>query len=221
MKGEYCVKETFRCWRCGKPVYSEYEPRKRVYCSDCEAAQKEEHAKLIEEYSRLKIQVMYENALRIMEKSGQCYMHEYLDSAKRVLSKALDNTENFMSAHEMVVAIILDNYGFQYDVNFKILSYRVDFYIPEFRACLEVDGAQHSHKLEYDSRRDIELRNVLGAEWEVVRIKTKYIEENPEKIVDAIEALSNEKRRLRRKNNGIMPYGFSKRENALYDKLTR
>lgn len=213
--------EKYKCWRCGKELTLNHEPQERVYCHECEEKKKEEHEKLISEYSLLKIRVMYENALRTMEKSGKCYMHEYLESANRILEAAISNTENFMSSHEMVVAIVLDNYGFQFNANFKILNYRVDFYIPEFKACLEVDGAQHSYKLEYDSRRDIDIRNVLGSEWEIVRIKTKYIEENPEKIVDAIEALANEKRRLRKKNNGIMPYGFSKRENTLYDSLVK
>lgn len=213
--------EYFKCWRCGKEVPFTYEPRRTVYCKECEEKHIEEHNQLIKEYATLKIRVMHDNALRIMEKSEKCYMHEYEESAKHVLQKALENTENYMSAHEMVVGIILNNYKYYYEPNFKILNYRVDFYIPEFKVCLEVDGAQHAHKLEYDSRRDIDIRNVLGSDWEIVRIKTGYIEENPEKIVDAIEALAKEKRRLRKKNNGIMPYGFSKRENVLYEAVTK
>ena len=215
------MEETYKCWRCGKEISLRYEPRERVYCDECWTKEQQEHKELVQKYAELKIKVMHDNALRIMEKSNKCYMHEYAESAKRILHKALENTENFMSSHEMVVAIILDNYGFQYETNYKILNYRVDFYLPEFCACLEVDGAQHSHKLEYDSRRDNELRNALGKEWEIVRIKTGYIEENPEKIIDAVEALANEKRRLRAKNSGIMPYGFSKRDNALYDSVLR
>lgn len=211
--------EKYKCWRCGKEIELRHEPKMRVFCDECSEIYRDEHDELVRQYSELKIRVMHENALKIMEKSGKCYMHEYMDSAKRILESAIESTENFMSAHEMVVAIVLDNYRFKYEPNYKILKYRVDFYIPELKVCLEVDGALHSHKLEYDSRRDIELRNALGSEWEIVRIKTNYIEENPEKIVDAIEALANEKRRLRKKNNGVMPYGFSKRENTLYGKI--
>ena len=87
------------------------------------------------------------------------------------------------------------------------------------KICIEVDGSTHQHKLEYDSNRDIELRNGLGTEWEIVRIPTKYIEDNPSKIIDGAEALAKEKKRLRKKNFGSMPYGFSQRESKHYDKL--
>lgn len=215
------AEEIYKCWRCGCNLKSRYEPRVRVFCEECNKAHVTEHKEMVRQYTELKIRVMYENALKFMEKSKKCYMHEYYESAQRILDRALKTPESFMSAHEMIVAIVLDNYGFEYESNYKILNYRVDFYIPEFMACLEVDGNLHQHKLEYDSRRDIELRNALGSEWEIVRIRTKYIEENPERIIDAIEAMANEKRRLRKKNGGIMPYGFSKRENALYEKITK
>lgn len=212
--------ESYKCWRCGKKIQYKHEPKMIVYCEECAKMQSEEHNRLIKDYAILKIKVMHRNALRIMEKSGKCYMHEYEESSKRILQKALENTENYMSAHEMIVGIVLNNYCFDYKPNFKILNYRVDFYIPEIKVCLEVDGAQHVKNLMYDGRRDIEIRNVLGSDWEVVRIKTKYIEENPEKIIEALELLAKEKRRLRKKNNGIIPYGFSKRENVLYEEVT-
>lgn len=210
------MKEKYKCWYCGNEIELAYEPRERICCEDCFVKAKEEHKALVAEYSKLKIKVMYENALRMMEKSGRCYMHEYYESAERILQKALSDTESFMSSHEMVVAIVLDNLMYLYEPNYKILNYRVDFFIPELKACLEVDGNLHEHKLEYDSRRDIAIRDVLGPEWEVIRIRTKYIEENPEKVVDAIEAMITEKKKLRKKNRGYMPYGFSKRDNTLY-----
>lgn len=212
--------EMFVCWRCGKEVEVTWaEPLERVFCSDCFEAYRTEHDNLVSEYSKLKIKVMYENALRIMEKSKKIFMHEYLEASKIVYEMAISESEKFMSSSEIIVAILLQEYGFEYYANYSILSYRVDFYVPELKVCVEVDGALHQHKLEYDSNRDIEIRNALGYEWEIVRIPVKYIEENPSKIIDGIEALAEEKRRLRKKHQGYMPYGFSQRENKHYDRI--
>lgn len=213
-------REGFTCWRCGSETeVIEREPMNRVFCKECSSKYQEEHQLLIKEYSQLKIKVMFENAMRLMEKSKKVFLHEYIEPSKIVYSMAIAETEKFMSSHEIVVAVMLEDMGFEYEANFPILSYKVDFYVPELKICIEVDGATHQHKLEYDSRRDIGIRECLGREWEIVRIPTKYIEENPVKIIDAIEALAKEKRRLRGKNYGAMPYGFSQRENKHYDKL--
>lgn len=213
-------KELFACCRCGKDVeVLDGEPINRVFCSECFKLNQEEHKVLISEYSKLKIKIMFENALRVMEKSKKVFMHEYLDASNSVFDMAINETEKFMSSDEIIVAIVLEEYGFEYSVNYTILNYKVDFYIPELKICLEVDGITHKHSIEYDSERDIALRNALGTQWEIIRIPTKYIEENPSKIIDGIEQLAKEKRRLRQKNYGAMPYGFSQRENRHYDKV--
>lgn len=212
--------EVFRCWRCKEEVKVKLsEPTDRVFCKRCFESHREEHQDIINEYTKLKIKVMYENALRTMEKSKKVYMHEYLDAAQRIYEQAISETERFMSSEEIIVAIVLEEYGFKYSVNYPILGYKVDFYIPELRICVEVDGVLHEHELEYDSKRDIEIRNSLGREWEIIRIPTRYIVQNPTKVVDAIEKLAKEKRKLRKNNQGIMPYGYSKRENKYYDRV--
>lgn len=215
-------KDTFTCWKCDADVEVKYrEPNERVFCEECFKEYKKEHEELIEEYAQLKTKVMFENAIRTMEKSGKVYLHEYLGASKKIYEMALNDTERFLSSYEMIVAIILEEYGFEFQANMPLLTYRLDFYIPELRVCLEVDGPHHKHKIESDSNRDIEIRNALGHEWEVVRIPTKYISQNPSKLIDGIDGLANEKRRLRKKNQGYMPYGFSKRENAIYNKLNK
>ena len=46
-----------------------------------------------------------------------------------------------------------------------------------------------THREVYDSERDIDIRNTLGKEWEIVRIPTKYIEKDPTVIPEAIERI--------------------------------
>lgn len=215
-------KDVFPCWKCGTEIeVIGDEPKDRVFCEKCLDLHKTDHGKLIKEYTLMKAKVMFENAIRMMEKSKKVYLHEYMIAGKSVYNMAVSETDKFMSSHEMVVAIMLEELGFEYRANYPILNYKADFYIPELRTCVEVDGISHKYKAEFDSRRDIDIRGALGSEWEIVRIPTKYIEENPTKIIEAIEALAKEKRRLRKKNFGAMPYGFSERENKHYDNIAK
>lgn len=207
--------DNYECWRCKSPVQMEGEPLNRVFCHDCFEAHKASRKRLVDEYALLKVRVMHENALRLMEKSGM-YMYEYLQAAETVLSQALEDTTAYFSAHEMVTAIVLTEFGYAFIPNHTVGPYRVDFYIPELLVCVEVDGHLHDYKEAYDSSRDIDIRATLGAQWEVVRIPTKHIETNPVKVPDAIEALANERRRLRKLNGGIIPESFSKRERKHY-----
>lgn len=207
--------DEYECWRCGCSVSNKEEPKNRVYCETCASIKTKEHDELIKKYALLKIRVMHETAIRIMEKAG-VYMHEYIDSAKYIIDSALSETEKYMSSHEMVTAIVFHEFGFDFQVNYPVLNYIVDFYIPDIKVCLEVDGDRHEHKEVYDNQRDIDIRAHLGKEWEVIRIPVKYIEKNPIKIVDAAEQMREEKQRLREKHNGIIPHYFSRREKEHY-----
>lgn len=207
--------DSYECWRCEKPVDCDHEPMNRVFCPSCFEAYRAEHKQLVDEYAVLKVRVMHENALRIMEKSGM-YMYEYRQAAETVRQQAIADTTAYFSAHEMVTAIVLTEFGYEFTPNYSIAGFRVDFYIPELFVCVEVDGHLHDYKEAYDSSRDIDIRNALGARWEVVRIPTRHIESNPVKIPDAIEALADERRRLRKLNGGIIPESFSKRERKHY-----
>ena len=74
-------------------------------------------------------------------------------------------------------------------------------------------------KFERDCERDITIRSLLGREWEIVRINTKYIEKSPEDIVDSI---INEKlvlQNLRLKNSGIIPESYAKRFKDYYESI--
>lgn len=208
----------YKCWRCGVEHHMETEPTERVFCTDCVSEHRGEHKRVVEEYAGLKIKIMYETALRIMEKAG-VYMYEYIEAANLVLAKTESEELKLYSSHEMITAIILENLLYEYYADYAIGKYRVDFYVPELKACVEVDGHLHKGKELYDSNRDIDIRNTLGSDWEVVRIPTKYIEKNPPRIVDAIIALYNKKQELRKEHHGIIPDNFSLREKRHYQKI--
>jgi len=208
--------EKYKCWDCGNTVHLKVEPRQRVYCEECAVMIEKKRKEELMQYLTMKTKVMHERALRFMEKSQALYMHEYQDASEIVLEDALKDFDKYQSSHEMIVAMILLDFGIEFEVQKRIGTYTVDFYIPSMHAVLEVDGYMHEYRGVEDSKRDIAIRNILGAEWEVVRIPTNHIEENPEKIVDAIEKVCAYKKKLRRQNGGILPVGYSKQTNKHY-----
>lgn len=207
--------DVYKCWKCGKGAKFAHEPQKRVYCEDCEAEVRDEYKKLVSEYVQLKVRVMHERALRIME-DAKCYMHEYAEIAPQILDDALANPEKYRSADEMIAAMVLVSNGYRVKMQYKVGKYYVDFFVPEMNVCLEIDGDRHEFKTDFDSKRDIEIRRELGEAWEVIRIPTKYLEQNPEKLPDAIEASYNQKKKYRKENGGFLPNSYSKRQAAYY-----
>lgn len=206
------------CWKCGKQIKTPFgEPYTGRFCESCQKEHASEYKAVLTEYIACKNRVMVERALRIMEKAG-CNMTEYKRYANAVARHSADNPEEYKSAHEVVAAIVLLKADYMLAMNYKIGSYIVDVYLPEKKVCLEIDGEYHKGKEFQDSNRDIKIRQKLGEEWEIIRIPTKHIEENPDMIPNAIDAIYEMKKKLRKKNCGFLPNSYSKREQARYEK---
>jgi len=239
---QFCLKEAMmevKCWECGKQferdLKSEWEtlnltkimkakeyeapkpvpekPWKRLYCAECEKEQREFVAETKRIYIKTKTLVTYERAIKMLERQG-IDIYSYEEAIKKVEEYALLNPEKFDSSHEMIAAVVLIKNGVSVNPQYKIDKYRVDFYIPQYKCILEIDGALHKHQLLYDSNRDIKIRQLLGAEWEVVRVPTKHLEENASALVTAIKQLKRKKQEVRNANGGIIPSYYSKRDKA-------
>lgn len=215
--GHYMPCEVF-CWNCGKqikPIFGEqYTGR---FCEGCYEEHASEYKATVTEYLAYKNRIMIERALRFMEKAG-CNMTEYKKFANAVSRHAMDNPEQYKSAHEIITAIVLLKNGFEIEMNHKVGRYSIDLFLPEKKVCLEVDGEWHNGRELKDSNRDTAIRQTLGEEWEIVRIPTKHIEENPDRIPDAIDAIYKQKKKLRKQNGGFLPNSYSRREQAKYAK---
>nr|DAD75403.1 MAG TPA: Very-short-patch-repair endonuclease [Siphoviridae sp. ctqw35] len=207
-----------KCWNCEKTIEVQYKQKDRYFCEECLEKHRKEHKELIEKYTKLKDEVMYENALRLIEKSNTD-INKYIDSAKSI-KKAMDRqVGTFRSADEIVAAIFLNANELLFEPNKRIGKYITDFFIPELKVCLEVDGSTHKYTTKKDCERDITIRNILGKEWEVVRVKTKYIEKNPEDIVASIISEKMTLQNLRLQNAGIIPESYAKRYRDYYESI--
>ena len=205
------------CWKCGKEIPQEdFYGQTRRYCEKCYESYTEEYKAVITEYTILKNRVMFERAMRTMEKAC-ADMTRFKKFANAVMKHSRDNPEQYRSSEEMIAAVVLLASGYDIRMNYKIGRYMVDILIPEKHIVLEVDGERHTHKCAEDGKRDVDIRLALGKEWEVVRIPTKYIEEQPEKLPEAIQTMYDGIKEIRAKNNGLLPEKFSRRTKTYYN----
>ncbi len=211
-----------RCWECGTLLPSCISTTiNRIMCAECRPEYEKTKEETLNKYIHLKMKVMYERALRLLEKSEKVNMVEIEEAAKAIGDYCLKNLNAFASSQEMVAAIVLIQNRIKIKLQYPVKSKRIDIYIPELNCGLEVDGVLHKGKELKDSKRDVLLRDEMGADFEVIRIPTKYIEQNPLRIVDYIKEAYKQKKQLREKNSGILPEYYSKREGALYKTLMK
>lgn len=216
---EELEKHYFPCWECGIPVPSLLtNPHLRMFCPECKGNYEKEKQNTLSEYLKLKTMVAFERAMRILEKQS-ANLYEYKDESELVLELASSDPEKFASSHEMIAAMELLRNRIKTKTQQKILNHRVDFLLKDLKVVLEIDGYMHDFSKVKDSKRDVKILSELGIGWEVVRIPTKYIEENVKQLVPAIKAIYKYKQDIRKQNNGVIPEWFSKRENQHYKKV--
>ena len=187
------------CWICGKPATEtrpvfmgdswttpELSEYRRCYCSECmkELVQRESEER--KTYIRLKKKQMFLKACKLLE--GQdTNMYEYKDAIEVVQDFVEDNPDKFDSSYEVLTAIILVHNRIHSKMQYKVGKYQVDFLLPDLLVVLEIDGERHKHKREYDSARDKFIKKELGPHWEIIRMKTDYLDKNAKKIPEAID----------------------------------
>ena len=230
------------CWECGKEIEVEveeyYNPsnlkvydkewnarknlHKREYCTECKKEVSETKKEEIREYTILKSKLMIQRAIKLMEIQN-IDVYEYQEAIEAVSETFLEDMTKFRSSEEIVATIILVQSGFKLKTNYKIGRYTADIYIPSLTCIVEIDGYMHRNeevKLK-DGNKDIYIRNLLGSEWEIIRIPTKFIDEKAEEIVSAIIELKSKMMELRETNRGFLPYGYSETQNAVYNKILK
>lgn len=218
--------EKRKCWVCGAEAtqfqvvgkydrfhVNLYERNQRGYCDECFAKVAEESKRDKAEYIRLRKRLMYERAVRMLERQD-VDVYDYEEALKAVQDYSEENPDKFDSAEEMLAAAILIHNRVMTNVGVPVGKYTVDMLLPKKFVILEIDGVTHAGRLYYDNERDKELRRILGGKWEVVRIKTEYIAKNAKQLVTAIDAVYAEKKKLRAQNNGLLPDWYSRREYA-------
>jgi very-short-patch-repair endonuclease len=86
--------------------------------------------------------------------------------------------------------------GVRFLRQYGIFSFVVDFYSPEVRLAIEVDGISHIGKEEYDFERQKIIESLF---IKVIRFSDEEVISNTEKVVDAIKKIVVERLKLKSK----------------------
>lgn len=230
------------CWSCGKKIkikqdeyYNPYKLvtydrewkarkniNKREFCNECNQLHKKGLRENKKVYAEIGAKLMIERAIRIMERQN-INAYEYKDAIQAIEESFNENLERYRSAEEIVATIILIQHEVRVKNNFKIGKYAADIYIQSLACIVEIDGYMHSSEKAKtrDGDKDLYIRQLLGKEWEVIRIPTKYIHEKAENLISAIIEIKSKMKELREENYGLLPYNFSKTMDATYRKILK
>lgn len=211
------TEEATPCWGCSERVPNEEGDGKRPWCEPCKDAHVEKQVNKSQQYMVLRTELMLERAIKILENQEfEIKIAEYKEAIE-VLREAIgQKPDKFDSAQEMVAAIELIKNHIMVKVHCAVDKYIPDFLLPEEKIVLEIDGHFHQHSRVADKEKDIKIRTALGAEWEVIRIPTEYLEMNIGRLTDAIFEMKDYMQNERQRNGGILPESFSKRDKAFW-----
>lgn len=81
------------------------------------------------------------------------------------------------------------------------------------KAVVEIDGElYHNGKKQRELKRDEKIRSELGSEYEVVRIDTKFIEQNAAQLIEAVDSVRKERQKVRKANYGMLPEWYERKK---------
>ena len=173
------------CHICGASVPNwGYKRNLKYTCESC-------RSKLLEKMKEEKKQDTKEKKLKwaIKRISKVANIKKY-DDAIIELKKELYVKGWYQSTEEIMVGLELRRRKVPYIHQYKLKDYKLDFVIPNYKVVLEVDGIFHTKdKQEKELLRDEIIRFNLGDEWEVIHIKTEYINMNITKTIPAIKGI--------------------------------
>lgn len=186
------------CWNCGEPAtetisfFDDFgteikpvSPFYRCYCSKCKEEVERKEQEEYELYIRLKKMMMFRKACYLLEKQGT-QMYEYQEAIEVVREHIENNPDKYDSSYEALAAIVLVQNRIYTKMQHKIGKYQVDFFLPDLMVVLEIDGDRHKHHGKRDLKRDLYIKRVLGDGWDIVRIKTEYLDQDAKKLPEAI-----------------------------------
>ena len=179
------------CYICGKEFES--GSIKKYSCKECD-----ENVRLVK---KLKMLDKAEYSLtHIIGKNGIKFninISKEVDIIKKRVESGIDN---FSSKPEAIVALQLERRGIRYESQKSIGGKNVDFYLPNMKIVLEIDGELYHTDENEKFIRDRAIMRALGEKYEIVHIEASLVPSFTWKLDIAIPMLvswRNEKYRFR------------------------
>lgn len=92
--------------------------------------------------------------------------------------KVLLSTSRFEVSFSNILLPILDKMGIEIVRQFKVLNYKIDFYIPEYKLAIEYDEEQHRFSVKSDAKRMDDIRKEIDCKF----IRLSYKDSDAENV---------------------------------------
>lgn len=153
------------CLFCGTVLD---ETRKDSYvCEECDYK-----IKLLKQITKL------DSARTKIEKSVKKHLRRdcsYEEERDNIARKIIKEKFQFGSSDETCFALQLEKEHIRYFPNYKIGKYRVDFFLPDMKRIIEIDGEIFHTDEDRDFIRERSIMSSVGEEYEIVRIPASYV----------------------------------------------
>lgn len=103
-----------------------------------------------------------------------------------IRERVANNIDNFSSVPEVITAIQMSMIGLKYETQKNIGGIKVDFFIPEIKIILEIDGLIYHANNDEKFLRDRRIMHYVGEKWEIVHIDTDKIPKYTWNLRDAL-----------------------------------
>ena len=169
------------CDVCGKTIRTRTYNTSNVYrCYSCESKRAVDNNKIKKlAKERLELEESREQGVDFI------HYHRFESAVENLnpkyffaIQEAEKFKEKFDSVPEVIAFVELLYIGARVIPHQKVGSYTVDFYLPDEKVIVEVDGSLYHSNLDKEFRRDLVLKNTLGGDWVVKHIPAETLKSN-------------------------------------------
>lgn len=175
------------CAKCGASIKSLSYGRNHTYlCERCRHG------------AQQKKKVVEDELYKELTTPGERRLLKAIDNIKKqvrdikpythAIKLAMTAADKFGSIPEAMVAIELLKLGYKIIPQQRVNKYKVDFYLPDIKTIIEVDGALY-HNSKRDDEREAIILFTLGMDTRVIHIPAERIAKNIQKLQECIDKL--------------------------------
>ncbi len=183
--GRGCLVYIVPCCRCGRKVKrAVYGRKKEFICDACSLGLKHKKQAAVDDLIN---QIETKNERRFNQALDEMQRQiKNFDSYDKAIKAAKRAQEKYGSIPEAMVAIELLHLGYKIIPQQKVRGYRVDFFIPEQRFVVEVDGKTF-HKGDQYSEREAVVQFALGLDVKIIHVSAELIRNDIQKLGEYID----------------------------------
>lgn len=177
------------CVMCGKDYES--NTRGSYKCPQCESK-----LALVK-----KLEMVDKAEYKLTRVSGKQRMKKGIDLSKEIFSvrkRVLNGIDRFSSLQETMVAIQLEKQNLKYESQKEINGKKVDFFLPELKIILEIDGELYHTDEDKEFLRDRQIMSGIGEEYEIIHIEADSVPRYTWNLKEALVYIVQERNEQRR-----------------------